>query len=187
MCVRGKGKGVVGGRATQPRRAPPRKPGRPKPTVSFACDKRKVLQHNTEIDRGWLHQASSTARVLEIRHSRRSSPARLFPSRLIDMIPLHQMPAANPRPEQLYKSQVKTIQTKVNNKKLDPAVPVRTNTPSRALPWPRPSRAARTPASPQTIWLIAANPFVQMSVPQSEPAGREQMASVQQARRLGPP
>ena len=32
MCVRGKGKGVVGGRATQPRRAPPRRPGRPKPT-----------------------------------------------------------------------------------------------------------------------------------------------------------
>ena len=104
------------------------------------------------------------------------------------MIPLHQMPAANPRPEQLYKSQVKTIQTKVNNKKLDPAVPVRTNTPSRALPWPRPSRAARTPASLQTIWLIAANPFVQMNdMPQSEPTGREQMASVQQARRLGPP
>ena len=32
MCERGRGRGVVGGRATQPRRAPPRRPGEPKPT-----------------------------------------------------------------------------------------------------------------------------------------------------------
>ena len=42
------------------------------------------------------------------------------------MMPLHQMPAANPEPERLPdETSVKTIQPKVNNK-LDPAVPVRT-------------------------------------------------------------
>ena len=40
------------------------------------------------------------------------------------MMPLHQMPAANPETERLDETSVKTIQTKVNNK-LDPAVPVR--------------------------------------------------------------
>ena len=49
------------------------------------------------------------------------------------MMPLHQMPAANPEPERLDETSVKTIQTKVNDK-LDPAVPVRTHTPSRAVP-----------------------------------------------------
>eukprot|EP00964_Phaeocystis_antarctica_P118939 scaffold82663_cov49-Phaeocystis_antarctica.AAC.2 len=40
------------------------------------------------------------------------------------MMPLHQMPAANPEPERLDETSVKTIQPKVNSK-LDPAVPVR--------------------------------------------------------------
>ena len=48
-------------------------------------------------------------------------------------MPPHQMPAADPEPERLDEPQVKTIQTKVNNK-LDPAVPVRTHTPSRVVP-----------------------------------------------------
>ena len=39
-------------------------------------------------------------------------------------MPLHQMPAANPEPERLDETSVKTIQPKVNSK-LDPAVPVR--------------------------------------------------------------
>ena len=42
------------------------------------------------------------------------------------------MPAANPDNEGLDETSVKTIQTKVNNK-LDPAVPVRTHTPSRVI------------------------------------------------------
>ena len=50
------------------------------------------------------------------------------------MMPLHQMPAADPEPERLDETQVKTIQTKVNNQ-LDPAMPVRTRTPSRAVPY----------------------------------------------------
>ena len=40
-------------------------------------------------------------------------------------MPLRQMPAANPEPERLDETSVKTIQPKVNNK-LDPTVPVRT-------------------------------------------------------------
>eukprot|EP00964_Phaeocystis_antarctica_P028511 scaffold16079_cov38-Phaeocystis_antarctica.AAC.3 len=59
------------------------------------------------------------------------------------MIPLHQMPAANPEPERLDEASVKTIQTKVNNK-LDPAVSVRTHTPSRAAV-PCGSRAQHEP------------------------------------------
>ena len=47
-------------------------------------------------------------------------------------MPLHQMPTVNPDPERLDETPVKTIQTKVNNK-LDPAVPVRTHTPSRVV------------------------------------------------------
>ena len=49
------------------------------------------------------------------------------------MMPQHLMPAADPEPERLDETQVKTIQTKVNNQ-LDPAVPVRTRTPLRAVP-----------------------------------------------------
>ena len=50
------------------------------------------------------------------------------------MMPLHQkMPGAKPDLERLDETSVKTIQTKVNDK-LDPAVPVRTHTPSRAVP-----------------------------------------------------
>ena len=68
----------------------------------------------------------------------RSSPvlADYQPSKLVKMMPLHQMPAADPDPERLdecNEPQVKTIQTKVNNK-LDPAMPVRTRMPSRAVP-----------------------------------------------------
>ena len=73
---------------------------------------------------------------------------------------LHQRPATNPSPKRLDE----TIQTKVNNKldpiptkvnnKLDPAVPVRTRTPSRAVPWPRP-RAQHPADSPTTTSLIA--------------------------------
>ena len=49
------------------------------------------------------------------------------------MMPLHQMPAANPDPERLADdTPVKTIQPKVNNNKLDPAVPVRTHIRCRA-------------------------------------------------------
>ena len=60
------------------------------------------------------------------------------------MMPLHQkMPAANPAPERLDETSVKTIQPKVNNK-LDPAVPVRTHTPLRLVPF-GPSHAALTP------------------------------------------
>ena len=46
---------------------------------------------------------------------------------------MHQMPAADPEPERLDETQVKTIQTKANYK-LDPAMPVRTRMPSRAVP-----------------------------------------------------
>ena len=57
-------------------------------------------------------------------------------------MPLHQMPAASPGPERLADdTQVKTIQPKV---KLDPAMPVRTHTPSRVVPC-GPRGAARTP------------------------------------------
>ena len=56
------------------------------------------------------------------------------------MIPLHQMPAANPeRMETQVKTIqvkceiVKTIQVKTINK-LDPAMPVHTHTPSRVVP-----------------------------------------------------
>ena len=49
-------------------------------------------------------------------------------------MPSHQMPAASPKPERLAdEASVKAILTKVNNK-LDPAVPVRTHTPSRVVP-----------------------------------------------------
>ena len=49
-------------------------------------------------------------------------------------MPPHQMPAASPKPERLADdTSVKAILTKVNNK-LDPAVPVRTRTPSRVVP-----------------------------------------------------
>ena len=48
------------------------------------------------------------------------------------MMPLRQkMPAANPDPEPLDETSVKTIRPKVNNK-LDPAVPVRTHIRRRA-------------------------------------------------------
>ena len=63
-------------------------------------------------------------------------PADYLPSKLVKMMPQHQMPAADPEPERLdecNEPQVKTIQTKVNNK-LDPAMPVRTRMPSRAVP-----------------------------------------------------
>eukprot|EP00964_Phaeocystis_antarctica_P115509 scaffold79458_cov54-Phaeocystis_antarctica.AAC.3 len=50
------------------------------------------------------------------------------------MTPLHQTPAANPDPERLDETSVKTIQTKVNNKLDDPAVPVRTHTLLRVVP-----------------------------------------------------
>ena len=57
------------------------------------------------------------------------------------MVPLHKMPAANPEPERLAdETSVKTSRPKVNNK-LDPAVPVRTHTPSRVVPF-GPSHAA---------------------------------------------
>ena len=60
------------------------------------------------------------------------------------MMPPHQMPAASPGPERLADdTQVKTIQPKVDHK-LDPAVPVRTHTPSRVVPF-GPSHAALTP------------------------------------------
>ena len=60
-------------------------------------------------------------------------PARstAFPPHLVhqpsrkEMVPLHQMPAANSDNDRLDETQVKTIQTKVINK-LDPAMPVRT-------------------------------------------------------------
>ena len=60
-------------------------------------------------------------------------PVEHQPSKLLKMMPQHLMPAANPEPERLDETQVKTIQTKVDNK-LDPAMPVRTRTPSRAVP-----------------------------------------------------
>ena len=67
-------------------------------------------------------------------------PARstAFPPHLVhqpsrkEMVPLHQMPAANRDNDRLDETQVKTIQTKVNNK-LDPAMPVRTHTPWRLV------------------------------------------------------
>ena len=55
------------------------------------------------------------------------------PSKLVKMTPMHQMPAADPEPERLDETQVKTIQTKANNE-LAPAMPVRTRMPSRAVP-----------------------------------------------------
>ena len=67
----------------------------------------------------------------------------ISPREVVKMMPLHQMPAANPEPERLDEAFVKTIQTKVNNK-LDPAVPVRTHTPSRAAV-PCGSRAQHEP------------------------------------------
>ena len=48
-------------------------------------------------------------------------------------MPQHQMPAADPEPERLDETQVETIQTKLDNK-LDPAMLVRTRTPSREVP-----------------------------------------------------
>ena len=61
-------------------------------------------------------------------------PSDYQPSKLVKMVPQHQMmPAADPEPERLDETQVKTIQTKVDNK-LAPAMPVRTRMPSRAVP-----------------------------------------------------
>ena len=79
-------------------------------------------------------------------------PSDYQPSTLVKMMPQHQMmPAADPELERLDETQVKTIQTKVNNK-LDPAMPVRTRTPSRAVPCgpraqhePRRDSPTRTP------------------------------------------
>ena len=59
-------------------------------------------------------------------------------------MPPHQMPAANREPERPHQTQVKTIQTKVNDK-LDPTVPVCTHTPSRAVSCSPRAHAARTP------------------------------------------
>ena len=68
-------------------------------------------------------------------------------------MPLHQMPAANPEPERLDEASAKATQTKVNNK-LDPAMPVRTRTPLRAVPCGL--RAQHEPRrSPTTTSLIA--------------------------------
>jgi len=107
------------------------------------------------------------------------------------MISQHQMPA-DPKPERLDEPQVRAIQTKINNK-LKPAKPVRTRTPSRAVPCgPTPQHAPRAD-SPTITSLMPNNlPAPKLStlhvqindMPQSEPAGQEQMASVQQAHRL---
>ena len=67
------------------------------------------------------------------------------------MMPLHQTPVANPEPERLDETSVKTIQTKVNNK-LDPAVPVCMHTPSRAVPC-GPMRSTNPADSPTTATL----------------------------------
>ena len=62
------------------------------------------------------------------------------------VMPRHQVLAANldsvERPGD--ETPVKTVHTKVHNKLLNPAVPVRTHRPSRAVSL-RPSHAARTP------------------------------------------
>ena len=66
------------------------------------------------------------------------------------MMPLHQkMPAADPDPERLNETSVKTIQPKINNK-LDPAVPVRTHTPSRVVPSGPSHAALSNPADSST-------------------------------------
>ena len=108
-------------------------------------------------------------------------------------MPLHQMPAVNPDPERLAdETSVKTIQTKVNNK-LDPALPVCARIRRRAESPLRPSHAALTPpiAQPPRCSLFSPYQYIHHHVqrndmPQSEPAGQEQMAPVQQERRLGP-
>ena len=69
---------------------------------------------------------------------------------VVKMMSQHQMPAADPEPERLDETQVKPIQTKVNNK-LDPAVPVRM-TPSRAVPC-GPMRSTNPADSPTTATL----------------------------------
>ena len=60
MCVRGKGERVVLGRATQPRRAPPRGPGRPKPTwvppLRAATSWCKPARAVINLDRGNFHE-----------------------------------------------------------------------------------------------------------------------------------
>ena len=121
-------------------------------------------------------------------------PAGRQPSKLVKMTPLHQMPAADPETERLDETQEKTIQTKANSK-LEPAMPVRTRTHRRAQSLAALARSMNATDSPTATSLIAQQPprtktihhHVQTNdVPQSEPAGQEQMASVQQAHRLGP-
>ena len=69
-------------------------------------------------------------------------------------MPPHQVPAANPDPERLKKkTQVKTIQPRVNHK-LSPAVPVRRHTPSRG-PFQPLTRCTDPADSPTTTSPIA--------------------------------
>ena len=77
--------------------------------------------------------------VVQYRHGSPREPSALEKY----MIPLHQMPAANPDPERLDdETSVKTIQPKVNNK-VDPAMPVH-HTPSRVVSCgPRPTEPCR--------------------------------------------
>ena len=70
------------------------------------------------------------------------------------MVPLHQMPAAEPELERLDETQVKTIQTKVNSK-LDPAMPVRTRTHRRAQSLAALTRSTNPADSPTATSLIA--------------------------------
>ena len=120
-------------------------------------------------------------------------PADHQPSKLVKMMPLHQMPAANPEPERLDETSVKTIQPKVNNK-VDPAMPVHTYTVARSPLRPSPARtlpiAQRQPRKPNNVLPLLPSLYSPPQIndmPQSEPAGQEQMASVQQARCLDPP
>ena len=60
--------------------------------------------------------AGGLSRRLRFTLSRRASHHQ--PSKLVKMMPQHQVPAADPDPERLDETQVKTIQAKVNNNHL---------------------------------------------------------------------
>ena len=107
------------------------------------------------------------------------------------------MPAAIPEAERPDELPVKTIQTTINSK-ITPAVSVRTLAPLDAIPCARERAAPTLPLySPATLAdssiAFRTKPIHHLShvqvndAPQSAPAGQGQLASAQQARRLGPP
>ena len=115
-------------------------------------------------------------------------------TRVVKKTSLDQMPAATPKRERLDEPPVKAI----HSMKLNPTVPVRTPAPAPAAPCGPRAQHVPVPDIAPKLAVIAFQPpkpihchpcrLVQVldGMPQSEVAGQEQLASEQQARRLGP-